>query len=849
MNLTSVRDEVPEGCEYKLITTEDALDELCRQIMAAPLVAVDTETEGLAFGDVIVGICISTAPFTGAYIPMRHEIVEGQRHPDQLPVDLILTKLKPALEYAPCTGHNIKFDWKMLWKDGIDCNFIHCTLIEAALIGHYEKKGLKPLTEYHFDHQMMKLEHLFPVPKGRKKVQIRPKELSPEDILIYAVEDADYSLRLHHILNKEMTSGLKRVSSLLYKLELRLARVIAEMEMWGVPVDSEFLEVGASMVSSMLLRLNDEIHKEVRHLLGDSEYTLNLNSTAQLGELLFDKLGMPVRQFTPAGKPAVAGAVLKELAKDYDIVERILTYRKIHKLRSFYEKMIEATEDDGRIRGSFNQVGTASGRFSSKDPNLQQIPRDQTFILWPMDESEDFLHAEFPDKVRRNCEDGTYSIFSDDSNKWEDEYGYLGEAPNGKGYGVEKGRLMEMHRFKTRKFIAASKDHYIIEADYSQIELRIMAGESKEPTLLDAYEKGDDVHQRTASVIFGIPFENVTKEQRSTGKTINFGLLYGAGPQRIGKELNISTYEAKEIVDRYFQNLPSIKNWINRSKESARRDKFSRTRIGRVRFFPKITSRDQALKAREEREAVNHLIQGSAADVMKFSLVQTSKAMKKYFGDRVKLICTVHDSLILEVHDSVQVEEAVWALKQAMEGFTMCAEWPEMKIDPAVGSSWGDTVPFKGDGVEPSVDETESLSTIRVRMVGLEREGLAEVPEDPNPPAEIVEIDVEEVLAEEEVIVAEDSSWIIEVKNSLTIDRLNRLKTFLESKKVENGYSAVLYYPDSSGNDKKSKLPGEFSLNKEDEGNLQIILGPCILRQELGTLDPMEVTRGMVFGS
>src|SRR5688572_2088258 len=411
MNLSSVRDEIPEGCDYRLITTEAQLDELCSQMKSAPLVAVDTETEGLGFNDVVVGICISTEPYTGVYIPIRHEIVEGQRHPDQLPVDVVLSKLKPVLEEVPCTGHNVKFDQKMMWKDGIDVNFVHDTFIEAALIGRYEKKGLKPLTEQHFDHQMMKLENLFPAPKGRKKVELKPKELSPSDILIYAAEDADYSLRLHEVLHKELMS---KVPGLLYKLEMKLARVIAEMEMWGVPVDMEFLQQGVVDVEVMLHRLNEEVHKEIRELVGDPDLTMNLNSTAQLGELLFNKLGMPVKQFTPAGKPSTAGDVLKDLAKDYYIVERILTYRRIFKLKSFYEKMVGATEDDGRIRGSFNQVGTASGRFSSDKPNLQQIPRDQTFVLWPMDEDVEFLKAEFPDKVRE-VGDGTYMVFSPDS--------------------------------------------------------------------------------------------------------------------------------------------------------------------------------------------------------------------------------------------------------------------------------------------------------------------------------------------------------------------------------------------------------------------------------------------------
>lgn len=849
MALPDIGVVVPEDKDYRLITTEEGLEALCQDMLRSDMLGVDTETEGIDYEDIIVGICISTTPGMGAYIPVRHEIVEGKRHPDQLDPTYVFSKIGPILEEKVCTGHNVKFDLKMFWKEGININYVHDTFIMASVIGTYlpGERGLKYLTKAHFNHSMAPLESLFPPRKGSKKVEIRPKELSPQDIFIYGCEDADYSLRLFHVLESERKS---RVSETVYSLEMQLVKVVAEMEMFGVFADKVFLTEGINETGRIADLLDSQVKKEIMEAAGLAELEVNLGSYPQLRTVLYEYLKLPILEVTPKGEPSTAEAVLLELAKEHDIVNRILTLRGIKKLRSFLVSMNKAVQKDGRIRGNFNQSGTASGRFSSSQPNLQQIPRDQTFILWPSKEDIEFLMSEFPDKIKK-LDDGSFSVLSPDSNKWEESYGYLGSASTGKEYGVYNGRMYEMLRYKTRKFFAAPPDHYIVEADYSQIELRIMAGESQEPTLLDAYEKGDDVHTRTAAVIHGVPFENVTKEQRSVGKTINFGLLYGAGPQRISKELNISVEESKAIVSRYFENLPSILTWINRVKKDAKNDRYSTTNIGRIRYFPDIRSYDQGLRARQEREAVNHVIQGSAADVMKFALVRTSKRMRKYFGDKVKLICTVHDSLMLECHNSIPVEEVVWVLKEAMEGFALSNNWPAMEIDPGYGPSWGDTKGFSDSPAEPSSECLDDLPDVRVEMLGRLREGfLSSDNYFIKTEVEQKTLDSSEGVRQEEPSTAPSvGQWIIEVSGELSQDRLVSLYEFLKDKKVSNdGPGIMVQFIDSQGELGVVSIDGQFDISLSDLWRLKAVVGSCKMRQDLNTIDPLVFSNAVNFG-
>jgi DNA polymerase I-like protein with 3'-5' exonuclease and polymerase domains len=873
--LTEIGGDIPADCDYTLITTEEQLDELCSRMATAKMLAVDTETEGLSYNDIIVGVCISVAPHHGAYIPLRHEeeTVEGfsQRYSYQLDPTYVFSRLKPILESVPSTGHNVKFDKKAFRKEGINCNFVDDTLIIAHLLGNYNQgeRSLEELVFRHFGYRMIKLASLFPPPPGRrKKPDIRPKFLSPYDILRYGCEDGDYSLRLLDYLKPKLLKRSKKVN-MLYGMEMQLTDIVADMELRGVPTSKDFLRTKSDEADKFMMRLEREVVTAIREQVGQDDLEINLNSPKQLGIIMYDYLGLPCRHLSKQGARSVAGHVLEEFAKEHPLMERILTYRLMVKLRgSFLEKMWNRVYDDERIRGNFNQCGTASGRFSSSDPNLQNIPKDQTFNLWHADDANDAVEA-FPDTLKFNEEENVWQAYSDDAGMWGDYY--LGKAESGIEYSVKHGEIWQAWQSKTRGFLAAPKNSYLIEADYSQVELRIVAGESQEPTLLTAFREGDDVHKKTAAVLFGVPFENVTKEQRSIGKTINFGLLYGAGPARVGQELNVSTQEAKDIQNQYFQNLPLIKSWINRMKADARTDGYASTSFERVRFFPHIKSSDQGTQAREEREAVNHHIQGAAADILKIALVRLHKNLRKYFGDKVRLVCTVHDSVLVECEDSCDLQQVCAVMKHAME-FDISKHgrdfmhYPPLEVDISAGLSWADTSKVKvgGDVELPEIIDVSTLPLLRNRLLGCERENISQYEAVATEIIDIDDIEVEPELTVSESltidletgeVLSEPESdgtiyeWILEAKHIPSRAQIPKLQEFLKSK-TENGNSFLtLEYTDVDGEKKSHRLSYKLNLSLNDELALRLIVGPCRLRQDLENLDPYAVLEGLSLGT
>lgn len=832
-----------EGYDYHLISTEEQLDALCAELWDAPILAVDTETEGIGYSDVIVGIALSHRPNSGYYIPIRHEAVDGIRHDNQLEPDVVFDKLRPLLETKPCTGHNAKFDLKMFWKDNININYVHDTLVMAHVLGFSANgaRGLKQLVKHVFEHEMNDIDSLFPR-VGNRKPDIRPKILSPEDISFYGCEDGNWTLRLYLHLVPMFRSRPKLKA--VYANEMRLLRVVSEMESFGVPVSFDFLQTNSKRALEYIDALEESILSNIREALEDPEYEINLKSTKQLSKLLFDHLQLPILKTSPkTGAPSTDAAVLQELAKISPVVRSIMTYRDLGKLNNTYlHGLQDKVHSDGRIRGNFNQSGTASGRFSSSNPNLQNLPKDQTFTLWEVPEedikdvSEAFMGL-YP--VLRKSEEGAWESLNQENGLWEDCY--LGEQ-NGKGYGVANGKLYEMWRCKTRDFIEAPEDHYLIEADYSQVELRIMAGESQEETLLDAYEKGDDVHTRTAAVVFDEPLEHVTKEQRHVGKTVNFSLLYGAGPFNISQQLGIEVEEAQEIVNRYFTNLPSILSWINRVKSDTKMDGYAETLFGRRRDFPNVRGTDRKLAEKELRESVNHHIQGAAADIMKRALVRASAMLREHFGDDVRIISTVHDSLLLECHNSCPVDSVIAVLKEAMEKITIdraqdeaykagkidtvtvTSGWPPLVIDSKVGPSWGSSKDYEPEALPslPAKVNASSLPKIRVRKVAVERE-------TPDPDTEVI--------------------WNIKINKPLTDQDLTWITEFLSKKRSDATSSKVrLTFMDEDGNLLEESLTEHYAISFDDEIDLRARLGPCKVTQDMEGLDFVEVLKGVDFG-
>lgn len=825
--------------DYKLVTTSEELDALCSELTTAEIIAVDTETEGIEYSDIIVGIALSHKPGFGRYIPIRHEAIDGVRYQNQLTPEEVYAKLGPILEEKPCTGHNTKFDLKMFWKDGININYVHDTLIMAHVLGAEanNSRGLKQLVEKFFNHKMNDIDSLFPK-VGNKKPKIQPKILSPEDIEFYGCEDGNWSYQLFALLSR-MFKDRGRLTEV-YRLEMRLLPIVAEMESFGVPVSMDFLVENGNKASEYIHRLQDEILHEIRQELKDPDYEINLKSQPQLSQLLFDHLGLPIIKLSMrTNKPSTDAAVLQELAKISPVVQRILTLRALEKLNNTYLTGLQASVDsDGRIRGNFNQVGTASGRFSSSSPNLQNLPKDQTFILWEPKE------VDRPDIINcfSNCEpklldirDEAYVAYNTEVGTWGD--GYLGEA-SGKSYSVYNGKLYESWKCKTRDFISAPNDHYLIEVDYSQVELRIMAGESQEPTLLDAYNEGRDVHTATAAIIEGIPIEYVTKEQRHVGKTINFSLLYGAGPYNIAQQLGIEVEEAEDIVNRYFTNLSSVQSWINRVKQDTKMDGYAETVFGRRRNFPNVRGSDRKLAEKELRESVNHHIQGAAADIMKTALIRSNILLKKYFGDKIKIVSTVHDSMLVECESSCSPDEVLRVLKLAMEDISLEPEqieaqkrgedisltvvngWPRLEVDAKIGKSWGSSGDFTQVAEHlPSIADQSTLPKIRVRKIAQERESY-----------------------EQELV-----TWNINVLHPLG-EEVNWLLDFFDGRKDNKGAHVNLTFSLKDGTVYNKQLSGKYKISFDDEIDFRLKLGPCTFAQDMESLDYSEVLKGIDFG-
>lgn len=835
------------------------------------MIAVDTETEGLEYEAVIVGVCLSTRPNTGYYIPVRHEMYDGVPYENQLPPAQVFDAIRPALETRPCVGHNTKFDKQALWKDGVDCNFTDDTLAITKLFGDSKQNGLKFCVKKEFGHEMAELDSLFKG-TGNKKPQIRPAVLSPEAICNYAVEDANWTLQLF-LKYSQMIPNLK--TNRLYQLEMKLLPVVAEMEAFGIPVSKTFLQEQGAVCAAHEKRLEQEIVKDVRELLGDPEYTCNFGSPKQLAELLYEHLKLPIQISPKSGNRSTDKDALAVLAVQNPVASRIQTLRTMGKLNGTYlTGLLDKVHPDGRIRGGFNQFGTDTGRFSSSKPNLQNLPRTQTFFLWPADDqslAEEFLD---PEHFRRTPE-GTYEFYDSSKGSWikkaDEIVAYeqdgkiktkMGVASDGRTYGIEDGVFKEVWRCPTRDFVAASPGHYLIEADYSQIELRIMAGESGEPTLVNAYANGDDVHTATTATIHGIRPEDVTDNQRQGGKTLNFSLLYGAGADGTSKLLGISKAEAQDLIDKYFANMTCVGDWMESVKAAARQCGYATTNFGRVRRFPMIKPPNEKwIRAKQEREAVNFKIQGAAADVMKLALVRTSARLRAYFGDDAKIVSTVHDSVVLEVADHIAIEDLMAVLKDGMATGINKADftrsWPDLVVDVKKGPSWaaakGVDWPEEDHPLPPRYEG--ELPRVRVRKVALEREyGISSSPTaNKTEQVDIFTGLVTTRTEQEEETARQDTSWVIELPKPPSPAQFTGLTEFLSARsdkvkksKLYGTVKVVMPGPDDSA--VEHEINGRFALSLEDHTALRIKIGNCTLRQELDDIDPDEVMRGIDFG-
>ncbi|RUL70198.1 DNA polymerase I [Dyella choica] len=577
--------------EYELVTTQAQLDAWLARLQQAPLIAFDTETTSLdSMQADIVGVSLCVESCKACYIPLAHDYPGA---PQQLPRDLVLAALKPILEdpTRPKVGQHAKYDMNILSHYGIAVQGLkHDTMLESYVWNATATRhDMDSLAKRYLDYETVKYEAV--AGKGAKQISFSQVDL--DTACNYAAEDADITLRLHHALWPQLESEPK-LRQVYEKIEIPLVPVLAGMEQRGVLIDVNELRKQSQHLGKRMHELQQEAWQSAGH-------EFNLDSPKQLQAILFDELGLPAKLKTPTGQPSTNEEALEAIAHEHALPRLILDYRGLAKLRSTYtEKLAEIVNPrTGRVHTSYHQGAVATGRISSTDPNLQNIP------------------------VR-----------------------------------TEEGR-------RIRQAFIAPEGWQVMAADYSQIELRIMAHLSGDEGLLRAFHAGDDIHRATAAEVFGLEPEAVSSNQRRAAKAINFGLMYGMSAFGLARQLGIDRGEASDYMARYFSRYPGVHAFMDATREQAHRDGYVETLFGRRLYLENLSSRNQALRAGAERAAVNAPMQGTAADIIKRAMIAVAAWLKG--RDDAHMLMQVHDELVFEVRaDAVQtVREAI---RQHMSG-------------------------------------------------------------------------------------------------------------------------------------------------------------------------------------
>jgi len=595
--------------DYQILFTEHELNDWLEKIEAAELVALDTETTSLDYMRAeIVGLSLAIELGKAAYIPLAHQYPGA---PDQLDRDKVLKCLKPWLE-GPTkkVGHHLKYDAHVFLNYQIHLNGIaHDSMLESFVLNSTATRhDMNSVAAKYLNIETTKYEDV----AGKGAKQICFDQVDIETAAHYAAEDADITLQIHQTLWPKI-QAIPELERLYLDIEQPLVNVLQKMEYQGVLVDAEMLRQQSQELAEIIAETETAAHIE-------AEGPFNLDSPKQLREILYVRLGFPVLGKTPKGQPSTAEAILQELAAEYKLPNLILRYRALSKLKSTYtDKLpLEINADTGRIHTSYHQAVAATGRLSSSDPNLQNIP------------------------IR-----------------------------------TQEGR-------KIRQAFIAPNGYQLLAADYSQIELRIMAHLSQDDGLLAAFTNDQDIHQATAAEVFGVEREEVTDSERRSAKAINFGLIYGMSAFGLARQLGIERSAAQEYVDLYFERYPGVKRYMDETRDSARERGFVSTALGRRLYLPEITSRNHQQRQYAERSAINAPMQGTAADIIKRAMLLVDKWIMDERLD-ARLIMQVHDELILEVPED-SAENLAQEVARIME--TSVVLDVRLKVEYGLGSNW-----------------------------------------------------------------------------------------------------------------------------------------------------------------
>lgn len=593
---------------YQTVFSIEDLDAWINKLKDSDLFAFDTETDSLNYMRArLVGVSFSPAPGEAAYVPFGHDYPGA---PEQLSSDTVLKKLKPLLEDSnhAKVGHHLKFDAHVLKNRGIHMQGMQFdSMLESYVLNSTAVRHDMDSTAKHY--LGIETKHFEDV-AGKGAKQLTFNEVPIETAGPYAAEDADVTLKLHGVLHERL-SQIPPLETLYREIEQPLVQVLMEMEHYGVLLDTGLLATQSKELTQEMASLEAHAHK----LAGGP---FNLGSPKQLQEILFERLEIPVIRKTPKGQPSTAEDVLQELAHEYELPKVILEFRSLSKLKSTYTDKLpeEVNPDTHRIHTSYHQAVAATGRLSSSDPNLQNIP------------------------IR---------------------------TPQGR---------------RIRQAFVAPEGYKILAADYSQIELRIMAHLSGDDGLLSAFASGADIHSATASEVFSTAIEDVTPDQRRSAKAINFGLIYGMSAFGLSKQLGIARKAAQEYVDLYFARYPGVQDYMNRTRELARNQGYVETVFGRRLYLPEIHSKNFQRRQYAERSAINAPMQGTAADIIKRAMLRVHEWLT---DQKTRLIMQVHDELVFEVPVD-QAEQVAKDVCELMQG-SATLKVP-LKVDAGIGDNW-----------------------------------------------------------------------------------------------------------------------------------------------------------------
>lgn len=596
--------------DYQTILTQAHFDLWLAQLKQAELFAFDTETSSLNYTDAeIVGVSFAIEAGKAAYVPLAHDYPDA---PAQLDRETILNSLKPLLEDSKQAklGQNLKYDANVLANYGIEMQGIkHDTMLESYVFNSTATKhNMDDLAKKYLGVETIHYEEV----AGKGAKQIGFAEVPIEQASPYAAEDADITLRLHHALSTKLKSH-PALQKLYQEIEIPLIPVLSRIERNGVLIDTAMLAQQSLELANRIIGLEQHAHD----LAGQ---VFNLGSPKQIQEILYDQQKLPILKKTPKGQPSTAESVLQELAIDYPLPKVILEYRSMSKLKSTYTDKLPQQVNDrtGRVHTSYHQAVAATGRLSSSDPNLQNIP------------------------IRS-----------------------------------EEGR-------KIRQAFIAPAGHKLIAADYSQIELRIMAHLSGDTGLLTAFSNGIDIHSATAAEVFGVEVDQVTTDLRRSAKAINFGLIYGMSAFGLAQQLGLSRSQAQSYIDLYFARYPGVKNYMDNIREQAKEQGYVETLFGRRLYLPEINARNAARRQYAERTAINAPMQGTAADIIKKAMLSTHQWLTENSSEN-KMIMQVHDELVFEVAEH-QLDDFSNSIRDIMCSAAQL-DVP-LIVDIGVGDNW-----------------------------------------------------------------------------------------------------------------------------------------------------------------